>query len=99
MLAGAAKPVHRGASLTTSEHIDPSAARVSLEDDGAEDVPEGAVRFELEASEIEAALVAESVEVDAPADIVVPTSLISEAELAERMEEQRPRCVHLYTAY
>ena len=56
--------------MTTSEHIDPAiaAAKVAaMEEDpeSAEDIPEGAIKFELEAHEIQAALMEDSIEASA----------------------------------
>ena len=63
--AGGAQPLARGASLTTDKHVDPAAAVKVLRDDASheEDVPEGLVRFDLDAKAIEVALAAPSLEV------------------------------------
>lgn len=58
--------MQRGASMTTSEHIDPSIAPANLadmEDSDQGDIPEGAVRFDISAEEIADAIAAESLEV------------------------------------
>lgn len=59
--------MQRGASMTTDKHVDPAAAPRIIESENTEiaesDVPEGAVRFELTAAEIEAALAEASTEV------------------------------------
>ena len=58
--------MQRGASMTTSEHIDPAIAPATLadmEDPDKADIPEGAVRFEVTAEQIADALAAESLEV------------------------------------
>ncbi len=63
-------PLARGASMTTDKHVDPAApppAPPAAVDDAEGDVPESAVRFELEAAAIEEALVAPSLEVRAGA--------------------------------
>lgn len=50
--------------MTTDKHVDPAAAVAApATDDGEGDVPEGAVRFELDAAAIEEALAAPSLEV------------------------------------
>lgn len=65
-VAGGAAPMQRGASMTTSEHIDPSIAPANLddmEDSDQGDIPEGVVRFDITAEEIADAIAAESLEV------------------------------------
>ena len=57
------------------------------------DVPEGAVRFDLAPDEIEAALAAPSLEVEAPDDVDVPDTLVPEERVAELMGELAPRFV------
>ena len=62
-------PMQRGASLTTSEHIDPAVAPAQvadLEDPDSADIPEGAVRFNVTAEEIAEAIAEESLEVGRP---------------------------------
>ena len=56
--------LQRGATVTTMEHMEASAATFAsdLESDGEDDVPEGAVRFELEAEEIQVGGGGETVE-------------------------------------
>ena len=50
--------------MTTDKHVDPAApVAAPAADDGEGDVPEGAVRFELDAAAIEEALAAPSLEV------------------------------------
>ena len=50
--------------MTTDKHVDPAAAVAAPAADESEgDVPEGAVRFELDAAAIEEALAAPSLEV------------------------------------
>ena len=70
---GGAAPMARGASLATTQHVDPAAAPVSALDSGSEDeeVPEGAVRFELEAGAIEEALAEAGLEVEAQEEVEV----------------------------
>ena len=58
--------MQRGASLTTSEHIDPAsppAQLADMEDPDSADIPEGAVRFNVTAEDIACALSEESLEV------------------------------------
>ena len=58
--------MQRGASLTTSEHIDPAsppAQLAEMEDPDSADIPEGAVRFNITAEDIAAALAEDSIEV------------------------------------
>ncbi len=58
--------MQRGASMTTDKHVDPAAAVPvgdEEEDSNLQDVPEGAVRFELDRGEIEEALAAPSMQV------------------------------------
>lgn len=58
--------MQRGASMTTDKHVDPTAAVPvgdGEEDANLTDVPEGAVRFELDPFEIEDALAAPSLQV------------------------------------
>ena len=58
--------MQRGASLTTSEHIDPAsppAQLADMEDPGNADIPEGAVRFNVTAEDIASAIAEESLEV------------------------------------
>ena len=58
--------MQRGASLTTSEHIDPAsppAQLAEMEDPDSADIPEGAVRFNVTAEDIACALSEESLEV------------------------------------
>lgn len=65
---GGAAPMQRGASMTTSEHIDPSIAPANLadmEDSDEGDIPEGGVRFDITAEQIAVAIAAESLEVSA----------------------------------
>ena len=58
--------MQRGASLTTSEHIDPAsppAQLADMEDPDSADIPEGAVRFNVTAEDIASAIAEESLEV------------------------------------
>ena len=69
MFAGGGLPLQRGASMTTDKHVDPAAAVPTgdeEEDSNLQDVPEGAVRFELEPADIEEALAAPSMQVRSP---------------------------------
>ncbi len=58
--------MQRGASLTASEHIDPAsppAQLAEMEDPDNADIPEGAIRFNVTAEDIAAALAEDSIEV------------------------------------
>ena len=69
MSPGGGLPLQRGASMTTDKHVDPAAAVPTgdgEEDSNLQDVPEGAVRFELDRGEIEEALAAPSMQVMRP---------------------------------
>ena len=59
-------PMQRGASMTTTEHIDPAsppAQLAEMEDPDSADIPEGAVRFNLTREDIGSALSEDSLEV------------------------------------
>ena len=76
--------MQRGASLTTSEHIDPAsppAQLAEMNDPDSADIPEGAVRFNITAEDIAAALAEDSIEVLFPGslDSVLVTMLPSNA--------------------
>jgi hypothetical protein len=94
---GGGLPMQRGASMTTSEHIDIGGEALggvsSMEDDDEGDVPEGLVRLELEAPEIEEALAAEAIEVEAAQDIDVPDELLPEEVVEALVAERQPRWV------
>jgi predicted Zn-dependent peptidase len=94
---GGAAPAPRGASLATTQHVDPeaaAAAAAAADDDGAgEEPPEGAVRFLVDASDIEAALAEEGLPVEAPPDVDVPDDLLSYEEVARLVAERRPAFV------
>eukprot|EP00884_Botryococcus_braunii_P007566 jgi/Botrbrau1/16810/Bobra.150_2s0037.1 len=91
---GGAVPMHRGSSIMPDKHVDP-AAPIQLPEDEVDndDVPPGAVRFELSATEIEDAIAAPSLEVEAPVDIDVPDCLISEEHITQLMAERQPEFV------
>ena len=64
--SGGGMPMQRGASLTTSEHIDPAsppAQLADMEDPDNADIPEGAIRFNVTAEDIASALAEDSIEV------------------------------------
>uniref|UniRef100_A0A061SA19 Insulinase (Peptidase family m16) family protein isoform 2 n=1 Tax=Tetraselmis sp. GSL018 TaxID=582737 RepID=A0A061SA19_9CHLO len=97
---GGGMPLTRGASLTTTEHVDVSANIDSVssdedEDPDAEEVPEGAVRFDITAEDIQQALMEDSVEVEAMEEIDVPDHLVPEEELQRLMLDLRPTFVPL----
>ena len=76
--------MQRGASMTTDKHVDPAIAPQVIEEANAaireEDIPEGAVRFELTADEIEAAISEASTEVRFPLNLCAfPCGLWSSA--------------------
>ena len=94
----------RGASMTTDMHFEkaPDAAAVAealegageeSDADAAGEVPEGLVRFELTAEEIEAALAEPSLEVEAPEDIDVPDALVPPERVAELLAARKPHFV------
>ncbi|KAL0020811.1 hypothetical protein WJX79_007906 [Trebouxia sp. C0005] len=91
---GGGMPMQRGASLTTSEHIDPAsppAQLADMEDPDNADIPEGAIRFNVTAEDIAAALAEDSIEVEARAEVEVPEHLISAEHLDQLMAEHQPR--------
>ena len=101
---GSGLPMARGASMTTDMHFDktpPTDAAAVAEALGGEDsdadaageVPEGLVRFELTAEEIEAALAEPSLEVEAPEDIDVPDALVPPERVAELLAARKPHFV------
>ncbi|CAG9466529.1 unnamed protein product [Pedinophyceae sp. YPF-701] len=95
---GGGPPVQRGASMTTMEHVDVDTLDdvEPVQPDEAEvwdDPPEGAVRFELEAGEIAAALSADLGEIDALEDVDVPQHLIDPAEVDRKVAELKPEWV------
>lgn len=101
---GSGLPMARGASMTTDMHFDktppPDAAAVAealggedSDADAAGEVPEGLVRFELTAEEIEAALAEPSLEVEAPEDIDVPDALVPPERVAELLASRKPHFV------
>jgi hypothetical protein len=91
---GAGPALQRGASMATDMHVDGAPPTLLGDDsDGDGDVPEGAVRFELTAAEIEAALAEPSLEVDAPDDVDVPDTLVPEEAVAELMGRLQPHFV------
>ena len=66
VVLGGGMPMQRGASLTTSEHIDPAsppAQLADMEDPDNADIPEGAIRFNVTAEDIACALAEDSIEV------------------------------------
>ena len=76
VLVGGGLPLQRGSSMTTDKHVDPAAAVPTgdeEEDSNLQDVPEGAVRFELEPADIEEALAAPSMQVRSPCIIWLDT--------------------------
>ena len=99
---GSGLPMARGASMTTDMHFDKTPDAASVADslggeesdaDAAGEVPEGLVRFELTAEEIEAALAEPSLEVEAPEDIDVPDALVPPERVAELLALRKPHFV------
>lgn len=94
---GAAAPMPRGASMATTQHVDPAAAAAAAMEDSGDDEepPEGVVRFELDAAAIEDALSEDGLEVEALADVDVPDALLSDEQVAELVDRRKPRFVQL----
>jgi hypothetical protein len=92
---GGGAPMQRGASLATTQHVDPAAVAAMEESGDEDDVPEGAVRFELEAGDIEAALAEDGLEVEAREDVDVPDALLPDEVVEALVAERRPRFVAL----
>ena len=64
LLAGGKPPAPRGQSMTTDMHVDPGSMQVAQDLDAPDaDIPEGAMRFEVEAQDIADALSAPSPQV------------------------------------
>lgn len=92
---GAAAPMPRGASMATTQHVDPALV-AAMEESGEDDEPpEGAVRFELDAAAIEEALAEDGLEVEALADVDVPDALVSPEDAEALLAERQPRFVPL----
>jgi hypothetical protein len=104
---GAAKPITRGANLTTTEHVDASASSIDVpsedidllddKDDKLCDIPEGAVAFTITAADIEEALKAESADVKPREEVDVPAHLVSDEELDALFTKHGPKFVPLST--
>jgi hypothetical protein len=92
---GGAAPLQRGASLATTQHVDPAAVAAMEESGGEEEVPEGAVRFELDAAAIEAALAESGLEVEAREDVDVPLALLPDEAVEALVAERQPRFVQV----
>ncbi|KAL4457809.1 hypothetical protein ABPG75_012674 [Micractinium tetrahymenae] len=90
---GGGAPMQRGASLATTQHVDPAAVAAMEESGDEDDVPEGAVRFELEAADIEAALAEQGIEVEAREDVEVPDALLPDDAVQALVAERQPRFV------
>ncbi|RMZ57046.1 hypothetical protein APUTEX25_002278 [Auxenochlorella protothecoides] len=109
--SGGGVPLARGASLATTQHVDPAALRAtapaaaldaaldpSAADGDADDEepPEGAVRFRLSGEEIAAALAeAGGADVAPLPEVDVPEHLVPEDVLAALLEERRPAWVEV----
>lgn len=109
--SGGGVPLARGASLATTQHVDPAALRAtapaaaldaaldpSAADGDADDEepPEGAVRFRLSGEEIAAALAeAGGADVAPLPEVDVPEHLVPEDVLAALLEERQPAWVEV----
>eukprot|EP00887_Chlorella_sp_A99_P001378 scaffold8.g1378.t1 len=93
---GVTGPLGRGGSLATTQHVDPARGvplADALESGDEEDVPEGAVRFEVDAAQIEEALAEAGLEVEAQPEVDVPTALLPPEAAAALVAEREPRFV------
>lgn len=90
---GGAAPMQRGASLATTQHVDPAAVIAVDDSSDEDDVPEGAVRFELDAAAIEEALAEDGVEIEARADVDVPDHLLPDEAVQQLVAERQPHFV------
>ena len=82
--------------MTTMQHIDPDAVPVAAggeEEDTDSLIPEGAIKFELAAEQIEEAIRARDVQVEAVKDVEVPDQMVSDERIHELMVERRPEFV------
>ena len=92
--SGAAAPMQRGASLATTQHVDPSIATAALDDTASdEEPPEGAVRFEIDEDEIREAISEKGLEIEALEDVDVPDSLVSDEDAIALMNRLNPAFV------
>jgi predicted Zn-dependent peptidase len=98
---GGAAPIARGASMATTQHVDPAlAAAAALGDESSDtdkDIPEGAVRFEVDAPDIAAALTEAGVDVEARPDVDVPDALLPDERVEDLMAERQPHFVSVPT--
>lgn len=94
--SGLAAPMPRGASMATTQHMDPAAATAAMEDSADdEEPPEGAIRFEIDEDDIREALSEKSLEVEALEDVDVPDSLIPPEKVEALMKTKQPKFVPL----
>lgn len=92
--SGAAAPMQRGASLATTQHVDPSIAAAALDDTASdEEPPEGAVRFEIDEAEIREAISEKGLEIEALEDVDVPDSLVSDEDAIALVNRLNPAFV------
>lgn len=92
--SGAAAPMQRGASMATTQHVDPAIAAASLEDSTSdEEPPEGAVHFEIDENDIREAISEKGLEIEALEDVDVPDSLVSDEDARALMEQLKPAFV------
>lgn len=96
--SGAAAPMPRGASMATTQHVDPSAAAAAMDDSSeGEEPPEGAVKFEITEDEIRDALSEQGLEVEALDDVDVPDALIPLEDTHRLLSEIKPTFVPVDT--
>ena len=94
--SGAAAPMQRGASLATTQHVDPSLAAAALDDTASdEEPPEGAIRFEIDEAEIREAISEKGLEIEALEDVDVPDSLVSDEDALALMNRLNPTFVEV----
>ena len=93
--SGAAAPMQRGASMATTQHVDPASMdAAALDDTGSdEEPPEGAVRFEINENEILEALCEQGLEIEALEDVDVPDSLVSDEDAMALVARLNPAFV------
>lgn len=92
--SGAAAPMPRGASMATTQHVDPAMAAAALDESGDdEEPPEGAVRFEIDEEDIRQAISEQGLEVEALEDVDVPEFLVPDDHAMALMDKLNPTFV------
>lgn len=96
--------IARGAAMGAAGHLDADAidlAELEAQSKGLDEfeVPEGAVRFDLTAEQIAAALADPDLTVEPAADVDVPERLVAPERLAALVAERRPHFVALDPEY